>query len=80
MSCERCGGEMEKYAFMDAHAAICIDCGYIGVPVKHAKDMPSRETWDEAITRFKTQEKAQTETNQEDTEPVPAIVPIEERS
>lgn len=53
VTCPRCGGELERYELGGRAESSCSDCGYVGVPVDHASDRETPESWGTAIRRFK---------------------------
>ncbi|MES3517107.1 MAG: hypothetical protein PPP58_05515 [Natronomonas sp.] len=53
MECPRCGGSIEEYVFDGRKAATCVSCGWLGVPVEHRSEKQERESWAEALGRFR---------------------------
>ncbi|MFB6105822.1 MAG: hypothetical protein ABEJ70_02505, partial [Halobacteriaceae archaeon] len=54
MDCPRCGGPTTDYTLGGRSASVCEDCGYVGVDVDHGSEVPRRESWTDAIRRFRT--------------------------
>lgn len=53
MECPRCGGTVSAYRLGEDEARSCDSCGYVGVPVDHGSEPPPRESWTEALERFR---------------------------
>lgn len=52
MDCPRCGGSLERYALGERETDACGDCGFLDVPADHRYQIPTRESWDDAMKRF----------------------------
>lgn len=53
LACPRCGGPVERWRLDDRETVSCEDCAYQGVPVGPHDDGTERESWDEALERFR---------------------------
>jgi hypothetical protein len=55
MDCPECGGRLADYRLGDRAAVGCEDCGYVGIDAEHRGTPVERESWTEAIERFRRQ-------------------------
>jgi DNA-directed RNA polymerase subunit M/transcription elongation factor TFIIS len=53
MDCPECGGRLADYRLGDRAAVGCEDCGYVGIEAEHRGTPVERESWDEAVERFR---------------------------
>lgn len=53
MDCPECGGRLVDYRLGDRDAVACEDCGYVGIDAEHRGRSAPRESWDDAIERFR---------------------------
>jgi DNA-directed RNA polymerase subunit M/transcription elongation factor TFIIS len=55
MDCPECGGRLVDYRLGDREAMACEDCGYVGIDAEHRGRSPPRESWNDAVERFRRQ-------------------------
>lgn len=53
MDCPRCGGGLERYRLGEREAHTCPSCRYVGVATDHRSTPRPRESWDDALVRFR---------------------------
>jgi DNA-directed RNA polymerase subunit M/transcription elongation factor TFIIS len=53
MDCPECGGRLADYRLGDRDAVACEDCGYVDIDAEHRGRSAERESWDDAIARFR---------------------------
>ncbi|SFS02555.1 hypothetical protein SAMN05216559_2659 [Halomicrobium zhouii] len=53
LACPRCGDHVERYELQGSQSLSCVGCGYMGVPVASPDEPTTRETWPEAVQRFR---------------------------
>lgn len=53
MECQRCGSPVTTFSLDETASFVCEECGYVGVSADHGADGTSRETWAEALARFR---------------------------
>jgi len=53
MTCPRCSQPLSTLSLDGRAARYCERCGFVGVETVHERDAPSRESWDDAIARFR---------------------------
>lgn len=51
--CPRCGDTVEHWTFGDTTSVRCVACGYLGVETELTGPSVQRESWDEAMERFR---------------------------
>lgn len=58
MNCPRCENGLERYALEGREAVACASCGYVGVPVEHRGESGAVESWEEALSRLTSTDRA----------------------
>ena len=56
IDCPKCGGRLTDYRLGDRVAVGCETCGYVGIDAEHRGEPTDRETWGDALRRFRGRE------------------------
>lgn len=52
MTCQRCGGSLERFVLEGREALICTECEYVDSAVAHQRESGHKESWEDAFARF----------------------------
>lgn len=55
MDCPRCDGQITVFELEDAVSRVCEDCSYVGVLADHRSTDVDTESWNDALTRLRTE-------------------------